>query len=256
MKSDSNHRQPVRLVLGALLLLASQNYAMAQDGKQGPTILPGSSDINAKKLDAFTSRSDWGSMRLSRGKLGDQKTLNIVNTVTGAPNLMVDHMILDAKTMALMHRYSPFFAVGQDYLAATIVDNALSGSLNPIGGGKPQVIDTTLSNPVFEESALGLVLATLPLETGMKFSVPRLAISGSTREFSAGVIDLEVTGRETITAGDDNEYECWVVNAIWQGVDYTETHWIADRAPYSIQKHAVFPNGRKRTSTFVEVRLE
>ncbi len=214
---------------------------------------PGVTEMQTKRLEAYTATTPWGTQRLVAGNIDGRETWHLINTVTGGDSPMLDHIVMDRRTLALMNRHSPYFAVGRHFLAAAIRDRTLTGSLNPIDGGDPLVFTTELSRQVFEESVLGLVLATLPLREGYTATVPRLAISGSTKEFSTGSIALEVTGREDVEGGDGKSYRCWVVNAQWSGVDYSETHWIADQPPYSIRKQARFPNGRKRESGFVSV---
>ncbi len=218
-----------------------------------PLIEPGASDIRTKRLDAYQTTTRWGSQRLIPGKLDGRKTWHLINSVDAGDSPMIDHIVLDRRTLELVNRHSPYFAIGQHFLAAAIRDRRLTGSLTAIDGGDPIVINTELDTAVFEESTLGLVLAALPLRNGYAARLPRLAVSASTKAFSAGSIAIAVTGREAIEGGDGQTYRCWVVEARWSGVDYSETHWIADEPPYSIRKKARFPDGRERESGFVSV---
>ncbi len=216
-------------------------------------ILPGSPMMSADRLVEYSTTTAWGGQRLVAGKLNGRKTLNLINTVDAGDSPMIDHIVLDAGTLALMNRYSPYFAVGQHYLAVAVRDDRLTGSLNSIPGGDSVAIDTVLASEVFEESTLALVLAALPLSEGYSGRLPRLAASASNSSFSAGFVDFTVTGREQVEGGDGEAYRCWVVEARWSGVDYSEIHWIADVPPYSIRKKATFPDGRQRESGFVTV---
>ncbi|MEM9056275.1 MAG: hypothetical protein AAGD86_02285 [Pseudomonadota bacterium] len=232
--------------------LASESVELEQPLE----ILPGSPTVRADRLAEYSTTTAWGGQRLVAGKLNGRKTLNLINTVDAGESPMIDHIVLDASTLALMNRYSPYFAVGPHYLAVAVRDRRLTGSLNSIPGGESVAIDTALASDVFEESTLALVLAALPLAEGYSGRLPRLAVSASNSSFSTGSVDFTVTGREQVEGGDGQAYRCWVVEAQWSGVDYSEIHWIAEVPPYSIRKKATFPDGRQRESGFVTVSTE
>jgi len=218
-------------------------------------LIPGSEQLNSKKLKAFKTTTKWGSAYITPGEIEGRQTLNIINTVTSTPNLLVDHIVLDRKSMSLIYRFAPYFAVGQDYLAATINGRQLSGSLNPLNGGPAQIIDTQLDTPVFEASVLGLSLASLELHKDQRLSLPILSISASNKQFSTAWVDAIVIDREQIMAANKQAYNCWVVELKWRDVDYQETLWIAQKPPYQIKKTNQFPDGRSSTNNFQTVQL-
>lgn len=253
MSKSKNTRRIASSIFVIYALVAWNLAAGAGTSTDIALTLPGSGGIDGSDLVEYRITSRWGTQRLIKGEVDGRKTWNIINEVLAGDNPLVDHMVLDRDSLELMGRFSPFFAIGQHYLAAVIQDQALSGSLNPIDGGEPIIVNTELDSSVFEEASLGLVLAALPLEVDYRATLPRLAISRSTQSFSTGTIDIHVTGREEIKAGDGKSYLCWVVEAKWDGVDYQEIQWIADVPPYSIQKKATFPNGKTRESGFTSV---
>lgn len=216
-----------------------------------PDLKPGDGRIEGSTIEPFCAVGDRVHQEVTLGKVEGTPVINALYQVTlPSGELLVDHIVVDRAGLGLIFRFAPYFAVGQDYLVATLRGNELGGSLNPLTGGEPRPIAKTLDSAVFEESILGLLLATLPLEESFAATIPRLAISGSTQSFLAGTIALEVTGRERIKGRDNKHYETWVVEARWGGVDYRERLWIAGEPPYMIQKVSTFPNGNTRTSTF------
>lgn len=217
---------------------------------------PTSESIDTAGLVSYRAVTKWGVQRLMPGDFNGRETWNIVNSIYAADNPLIDHIVLDRHTLELIGRYAPYFAIGKHYLSATITGQELSGSLNPLDGGDPLIINTHLDESVFEESTLGVILASLPLQIGYRASLPRLAISASTRLFAAEKISIHVIDQEEVAAGDGKMYLAWVVAAEWTGADYQEVHWVANIPPYSIIKKATFPNGRKSESGFVSVTTD
>lgn len=248
----SAHAVIAGLLFTSQFALQSATLA-ADDIEMASQVSPDSEYMDTSVLREYQTMTPWGEQRLVKGEIDGRETWNIVNSIYSAPNPLIDHIVLDRSTLEFLGRFAPYFAIGKHYLAATIRDGELSGSLNPLDGGDPIIMNTQLDSKVFEEASLGLVLASLPLEVGYRATVPRLAISASAQSFLQGTIDIHVTNREEITGGDQKSYFCWVVEATWSGVDYHEVHWISDAPPYSIQKKATFPNGRKSESGFVSV---
>ncbi len=248
---------PMAAGLLIMLLVMTCTASLAADlNAQPPSLVPGSSNVDTSSIKEYRTTTKWGEQRMIKGEVDGRKTWNIVNAIYSTDNPMIDHIILDQVTLEYMGRFAPFFAIGKHYLSSTITDQKLSGSLNPIDGGDPIIINIPLDSKVFQEASLGIVLASLPLELDYRATLPRLAISASSKAFSAGSLAIHVTGREEIQGGDGNTYSCWIVEAQWAGVDYHEIHWIADVPPYSIQKKATFPSGRKSESNFLTVTSE
>ncbi len=244
--------RPLSLIFLTFCLAASLS-STAHAEATTRQLLPGDKLLNTSPLKAFTSHTSWGRRDVSFGKVEGQALLHVVQTVNTPAGPMVDHMVVDAKTLAVNFRFSPYFALGKDYLAMHVGGRQLSGSLIPLDGRPPRLLDEELEAPVFQEDLFDLMLASLPLEKGWGAAIPILTASLSKQTFSTSWVDLKVTGRETIKGGDGRKYDTWVVEAAYRGIDYRERHWIADVPPYGIQRSRHMPDGSERTSGFERV---
>ncbi len=242
------------LGLLAVCLFTTGSAAADQTFEDAKKIVPGDKILSGKHIKEFEMQTQWGTMRVVRGKLDNRKTWNVFN-IGGGETPWFDQIVLERDSLAVMHRFSPYYAIGKDFITATIRDAELSGSLSPLDGGDPLIINTTLDTAVIEEATLWMVLVSLPLEEGFRATVPGFGVSRSTRKFATRQIGIEVTGRETIKGGDSERYDCWVVDVSWPGIDFKETHWIADKPPYTIQKKTV-SGGRERMSGFKSVTVK
>lgn len=234
----------VVLTLSALLCPPP---TMADEAAPEVDLVPGYPGIKPSVIKPFSAVTDFGSMEVIRSDLAGRKIINVILTVKGQQGVMVDHIGLDANSMAMLFRFAPYFAVGQDYLAAVYDGSAIHGSLNPIMGGTPQILDDPIDGPFFDGAIFGFALATLPLEEGLKARLPRLAISASSREFSRSWSHIEVVDRRSVKGGDGKSYDCWIVEVEYPGTEFSETLAVANEPPYLIEKET--DNGKNRRKT-------
>jgi len=238
----------------ALLLAGLAALPTAAAGAEAPEIAPGSPNLDGSRLEPFRATTDWGSLTVAPSELNGHKVLNVINLIQSQSTVMTDHTVLDRASLALIYRFSPYFAVGEHYLVAMLEGPTLSAALHPLAGGEPVLRAGNLGSPVFEEATLGLILAALPLDEAFEATLPKLGIHREGAEFFAARIHAKVVGRETVKGGDGHSYPTWVVEAEWEGVDHSQKMWIADRPPYEI-KRITSSGGRKRTSGFKRVEL-
>ena len=249
----TTYSQKILLSTLCLVVLCTGTPARAEPSR----LDPGDPRIEGARLEPFRITTDWGTQDVTLGKVQGRDVINILNQVNlPSGELLVDHIVLDRASLALIFRFAPYFAIGQDYLVATLQGGAFAGVLHPLAGGETRVYQQQLDSAVFAEPTLGLLLAVAPLTADFAAELPRLAVSASSQDFSSGTLTVEVVGRERIKAGDRKHYETWVVEAKWGGADYSEKLWVAERPPYLIQKIAYPPGGGSRTSGFNSVETK
>lgn len=244
-----------RLSLSLLTILFFQLIAVPVFSQTTaiPKLKPGDPQMKPFEFKPFTVEWDWGTLQLRKTTAFGKPVYSLTNTLITPQGVLLDHIGLDIKTMAMVYKHSPYLALGPDYLVAHLDGNKLIGSLTSMQTGEPTPLKAELESPVFEETLWGLTLNTFPLREGFQAQVPRFAILRS-RSFTAAWVTIKVTGRERIKGGDGKEYDCWVVEAVYDGIPIRETHWISDQAPYGIRQ-VKERNGAKRIYDFKRFTL-
>lgn len=89
-----------------------------------------------------------------------------------------------------------------------------------------------LPQPVFDFNGgmYGILLASLPLRTGLKGTLP--AIADNDPELTSEA--FEVVGQEEVSAGARGRVTAWVVDSVKPG-QYTMRFWLTKQAPYIIR---------------------
>ena len=235
------------LLVNTLSCSASENSDSSgteQDAGEIIKIKPGNSIIDPSNIKPCII--DWGrfNMTIRTAKFNDKPIFSVKTEIPSSQGIMIDHIGIDAKTLQLIYRHTPYFAVGANYLVANIADAHLTGSLNPIMGGTPIIIDTKLESPVFEEAITGLMLSTLPLKVGFKVQIPRLGVRKADKSFYTHWITCTVKKREMLKI-KGKSYDCFVVEVDYMDIPYKEQLWITKEAPYVVRK-------KSRSTTQVE----
>lgn len=237
-----------------VLLIALATTSTLSRTQEIPKLKPGADEMKTPDFKPFTVEWEWGTMRLKKTNLFGKPIYSIVNELSTPQGILLDHIGIDAKTLAMVYKHSPYLALGPDYLVAHLNGNKLIGSLTSMQTGQPTALEAELESPVFEETIWGLTLNALPLKEGFQARLPRFAILRS-RSFTASWVTVKVTGHEQIKGGDGKKYDCWVVNLDYEGSPLKETHWISNQVPYEI-KQVKERNGAKRTFEFKRFTLD
>jgi len=243
----------LRIILSFFLLIktfgcsaseTSEPSTAEQDRGEVLKIKPGDAIIDPSNIKSCIV--DWGrfNMTIRTAKFNDKPIFSVKTEIPSSQGIMIDHIGIDAKTLQLIYRHTPYFAVGANYLVANIADTHLTGSLNPIMGGTPIIIDTKLESPVFEEAITGLMLSSLPLEEGFKVQIPRLGVRKADKSFYTHWITCTVKKREMLKIKGES-YDCFVVEVDYMDIPYKEQLWITKEAPYVVRK-------KSRSTTQVE----
>lgn len=148
--------------------------------------------------------------------------------------LFVDHMGFSQKTMALRYKNSPYFAFAPEFLYVWVSPSSVDALRQPIGGGEPVRTLEQVDSDLFEESQIGLLMATLNLEEGQVFEVPVMAAFASSKSLKEGSVICQIKGSESLVIGE-TKYACTVVDCFSPTIG-KETYFVARQAPYLIKK--------------------
>ena len=174
---------------------------------------------------------------------GKQVMLRVQGTtfVNGVSNTIRN--VFDPKTMAPITSETHGIdgsIFRRTFAGAHVVTETLAGPKDP-------AVKTEADLPTavydFNGGLYGLLLATLPLKTGLTGSLPAVA----DRENTLSVEPFHVLREESVSAGSRGMVKAWVVESGHPG-DYHMTFWLTKQPPYIIKLVDVMEsNGRVLT---------
>ena len=161
---------------------------------------------------------------------GKQRMLRVQGTtfITGAANTIVN--VFDPKSLA------PIRSERHD-IDGTLLRRSFEGahvtSVTLANAKDTRTPDqANLSQPVYDFNGgmYGILLAALPLEKGLRGSLPAMAENA----YEVEQEPVEAIGRETVDAGRSGKVTAWVVDCV-KPKDYTMRFWLIKEPPYIIK---------------------
>jgi len=208
---------------------------------------PGDPDFHPAVFQPFAAEYEQSGvrMRVESVKTGGERPIYSTIMIMPHPKFGVgtDHIGHYADDFAFAFRR---FGFRGSYLHVEAQDKVLFFSRMPLPPDETpgSVLKKPIEKPFFDGTMAYWFLAGLPLKLGYTVRLAGWRPGEDGPELSA-TPPFEVVGKETITAGDGTEYDCWLVEV--KGSRFTLRNYVTQRAPYLIQQVMVLPDGKQET---------
>ncbi len=222
-------------------------------------ILPGDARLDPVDFSPYEVeyRSAFGRFfnQVRQFTLDSVDKISVVNLIASPSAVIVDHRIIDAHSMALEGFYSPYFAWGEEFLAARTDTSGYDWTRIPLRGGEPVRMTGVFEHRgMFDDLGFSPTYAALlPLPVGTIFYIPKMQPRRDGSVVTA-LVEHEVVGRETLSFGAGRSCECWVIEERAANGSISRL-WVTREAPFFIKRHRDIGGRRDFISDIVSFRF-